>query len=165
MIHQADLELAHQLNTATNELQAKALARADELEAEAKKLREQSQELEDISRDLDRNIHLGAAYTESGSSCLDKPKAGPDQHLVCQLAAQATTIRDQALARATQLRAESLSTYRAALGLERTAHQLRNIAKLEKPQERVYTSHRAREDSLDPDADFSDPGEWDLWET
>lgn len=165
MTNEADLELVRQLNSATDELQAKALARAIELEAEAAKLREQSNELDNIAKDLKRNIHLGTANAEKGALTNNSPETGPDQDLVCQLAAQATTIRDQALTRATQLRAESLSTYRAALGLERTAHQLRNIAKLEKPQESVYTSHRAREDSLDPDADFSDPGEWDLWET
>ncbi len=165
MTYEADRQLVRQLNAATDELRSTALARAAELEAEAQRLREESNELDAIARDLERNIHLGIAHEEHDTSSFTQPKPGLDLELTTELAAAAQQIRKQAQTRMADLRAQSHEKWQTASEKTDMARQLREIAELNKPEPKPYVPRRPREDSMDPDADFSDPGQRDLWET
>lgn len=163
MTYEADRQLVRQLNAATDELRNTALARAAELETEAQQLREESNGLDTIVRDLERNIHLGLAYEERDTFSFGQPKPGLDLELTTELAEAAQRIREQAQTRATELRAQSHEKWQTASEKTRLAQQLREIAELEKPKPKPYIPRRPREDSMDPDVTLGssvDPCDW-----
>jgi len=165
MDQSADEALIRELTEKGELIRQRADARAAELEAEAERLRAEADERHKLAAQYRDASEVGLHIDGVMRTINRDHRHTENQSLAEELATQAEEVREQAKQRASDLSNEARRMDEAAYELEKIAKQLRETAKPGRPEPQPPRIYRGREDSMDPDADFSDPGKWDLWET